>query len=358
MIKIYNRLDMMEIEEIRKLYGQNAIFLHYTGSIYGIGAYADSVEALMKLEKLKNYHVEVIENKSYIVLFDSHENAFKSIEIGNLRRLAYQYWPGNLTVVGPKRTAKYNHVTVNKGLGVRVAESPFLRKFIQLTGKPIISSSVNKSGEPPITDIEVLKNLDWFDFGILDDSIKNLKAEVSSIVGIQKGKLKVYREGSISEEELMQSYQSPLITFVCTGNICRSPMAEYYFRFRVKELGENFRAGSAGLYQSGVNISENSVKCLAGLGIESSEHLSTQVNSAVVRKSFLILTMTESHKVELVNQFPNSEHKIYTLGEFSQCGGDIADPYQSSFQVYKESFERIKNCIEGALIRLESFRKA
>jgi len=160
------------------------------------------------------------------------------------------------------------------------------------------------------------------------------------------------REGGIKFAELEHAWQKPPIRFVCTANICRSPMAEYYLRRKIAELKLDYEVRSAGFLMSGVPISRNSYDVLQENGIEAAEHLSTQLSEDVVRKSWLILTMTQSHKLRLIEHFPNAKNKTFTLSEYTGLVGDVADPYGLDIFAYRRTFAEIRERVDRLVEKL------
>lgn len=104
------------------------------------------------------------------------------------------------------------------------------------------------------------------------------------------------------------------ILFVCTGNTCRSPLAEALFRFKNKD--KRFQAKSAGIYASdGMPMSHGSKTALSKRGIKES-HQSKQVTEDLLNWADLVLTMTISHKKNLIQMYPNMVDKVFALKEY------------------------------------------
>ncbi|MBE6365123.1 MAG: low molecular weight protein arginine phosphatase [Lentisphaerae bacterium] len=133
------------------------------------------------------------------------------------------------------------------------------------------------------------------------------------------------------------------VLFICTGNTCRSPLAQYCFE---QLSGGRFRSVSAGLYAfDGEAMSRNSLAVLEENGINAASFRSQSVTFDLVRSSTLILTMCDSHRRELLMRYPQAAEKCALLRHFSG-GGDVPDPFGQSLAVYRETFAEIKSALE------------
>lgn len=338
-MKIYNKWS-------DKLKNHHGIFLHYTGHMFGIGCSAFDSAAIEKINSLK----QRAGNKGFIVLIPEL-NWLEKYQVfipQELRRLLQQYWPGELTMIFPDPNNHFKHVAVDGFVAFRVPTDPFIREFITKFGKPIVSTSINLSSFPPETDLlEITTKFDsWFDFGIIPKNCRIADAVPSTILKYYDDKFELIREGKIKFDEIIRSFQKPRILFVCTANICRSPMAEYYLRKKFQEGNSCFEVKSAGFLEGNCAISENSKAVLAENGIFADNHFSTQLDEDIVRQSWLILTMTEQHKSNLLKKFPNAANKTFTLSEYAGFNQDIDDPYGLDINQYRDTFMKIKTRID------------
>src|SRR4029077_20802247 len=128
------------------------------------------------------------------------------------------------------------------------------------------------------------------------------------------------------------------ILFVCTGNICRSPMAEGLFRQAVKGRND-FRVLSAGGGAvGGVPPSDHAVQALKALGIDISRQRSRILTAELVQQADFIFGMTHSHVDAVTLLYPQSAEKTFLLREFDETladyEADISDPIGGSYDVY------------------------
>ncbi|MBU5310705.1 low molecular weight protein arginine phosphatase [Tissierella carlieri] len=139
-----------------------------------------------------------------------------------------------------------------------------------------------------------------------------------------------------------------IVLFVCTGNTCRSPMAEGILKSIAKEKKLSLEVKSAGISVfDGDNASRNSIEAMKKIGIDISKHKARQLHRDLVDEADLILTMSKPHKEIIISNFPSAKDKIFALLEYVyKIDKDIADPYGGNLLLYEHIREEIYKAIK------------
>jgi tRNA threonylcarbamoyl adenosine modification protein (Sua5/YciO/YrdC/YwlC family) len=347
-LKLYQNVSPGEIQSlIRKLWFPEATFLHYTGNMFGIGCSAFYKEIVDKIDMLKQRPFK----KGYIILIPDISWLEKlQIKLTLFEtKLIEQYWPGNVTFILHCEDERITHIIKHGKIAIRVPYQPMLQELIATVGEPVVSTSVNKAGMPFMTDINEIKKKvsKWFDLGFIPSKRDMAKeTEPSTVIEFHGHQLKCHREGTVPFYEIKESYEHPRILFTCTGNICRSPIAEFIARTSFTELEMPYQVASAGMINTGVPISKYSLQVLMENKINASEHFSRIISKGHLSSSWLILTMEVQQMVFLRNLYPQYAYKIFSLNEFTGYEGDIEDPYEKEIEDYRLTYDIIKDRID------------
>ena len=148
------------------------------------------------------------------------------------------------------------------------------------------------------------------------------------------------------------------IMFICTGNICRSAMAEWLLKQKIKdEKIEGIEVYSCGIYAQDGDIPTYEAKRVMQeeYGIDISGHRATNIKNAKIKEMDLILCATASHKMAVIEMYPKLKNKVYTMKEYVKYNRkyhdkiDIKDPWGYDIETYRSCVAEIEECVNGIL---------
>lgn len=151
----------------------------------------------------------------------------------------------------------------------------------------------------------------------------------------------------------MSKAASKRVLFVCTGNICRSPVAELLFNARAKEAGLPWTAASAGIAaEVGLGVSSGSRRLLDARGLDYSGHRARQVTDAMMRDADVVYALDAGHRSALKRHFPEHAGKVRLLREDAGFPGEsVEDPWGNDEAVYKAVDAQIDEAVTAIIKR-------
>jgi tRNA threonylcarbamoyl adenosine modification protein (Sua5/YciO/YrdC/YwlC family) len=261
----------------------------------------------------------------------------------NLYKLIDKYWPGPLTVIVPSKSD-------DETVGIRMPDHTIALKLVEESGCTIAAPSANLEGKKAPTNVrEALEDLDGqvdlaIDGGPVDFGIS------STIVDFTKPKPTVIREGVITQPDVDRAINKKSILFVCTGNSCRSVMAEYLLKAKLigRDDVEVLSAGTSVYFRS--PASHETLAVLREQGINAAPHMARSLGRIMLRKADLIFAMSRAHRMQILDLVPSVEKRVYLLKEFIDSRGhefdlDVPDPIGRSHAEYQECLGTIKEAI-------------
>lgn len=138
------------------------------------------------------------------------------------------------------------------------------------------------------------------------------------------------------------------IVFLCTGNTCRSPMAEGFFRALGGEEKTGLQAASAGIFTAdGLPASEHAVTAAAELGADLTAHRSRMLTREIVESAKYLVCMTGAQYDRVLECFPQAEDKLFTL-----AGEDVSDPFGGNLETYRKCAAQLRDGVANIIKRL------
>lgn len=330
------------------------ILLFPTDTVPGIGCFL-SHDCVVKLRTIKRRPAD----KPFpLLLSDAKDIKTWVEEIPPVYEKLKDLLPGGITLIFKGNKNLPEGVLSREGkAGIRIPNHKKLRNFIRKNKIPLIATSANISGK------YTPKNLKEVDFAV--DRIINGESgsgKQSTVLDISNDSLVLYRKGVISiiEIENIAGQEVKLgknldfnVLFVCSANLCRSPMAEIHLKYLTRDL-KKVNVRSAGIAaMTGTEIYEVAEEVLKENNLRT-EHTSRLLTKPVLEWADLILVMEDMHKNYITFLSPENKNKIAFLRNFNTKKEQhiITDPAGKDTEACRKTFELIKEAnkrLEGYL---------
>ncbi len=328
-----------------------------TDTVYTIAASALSVPGLAALEKLHATHG----GYPYLALKAAGEALDYAPEMSELgRKLLRRSWPGPIILAFDRPgcladqlpAAARKLTTSSGGLAMRVVPHAILASALKLSPSPLVLLGEGAADWKLAAELDLVAG-DQLDLLIRQDPCRY--AQSSSVVNITGPEWNMVHEGVVTERTVSR-LAGQMFLFVCTGNTCRSPMAEGLFRKMLANhihcgeedlMDRGYLVASAGLAAaSGAPASPESLELLEKRGIDLREHASQPISPRLLQQADAVYTMTRQHREMILREFPDLAPRVHLL---TRDGSDVLDPIGFGFEEYEKCADQIERNLRAIL---------
>lgn len=284
------------------------------------------------------------------------------------RKLIRRFWPGPVTLLfddprdeglAGSLPAATRHELVREGcLAVRVPGHELTWNVLRLLPAPLLATGEARvSPTRYLTAVDLAKAVDD-EVGVVVDAGPARYDQPTSLVRVGREKWEVVHEG-VASKRTLNRLSGNMYLFVCTGNTCRSPMAEGLFRKLLADrlkcseddlVDRGYMVASAGVAAGpGSPPSPEAVEILADRGADLRGHESQPVTAQLLSQADQIFTMTRSHRDLLVREFPETAPRVRLL---ARDGSDIIDPIGAGMEEYRRCADQIEKYLQELVAEL------
>jgi L-threonylcarbamoyladenylate synthase len=303
-----------------------------TDTVYGLLARKDFPEAVKKIYELKGRSDEKPLVRM-VASLDPEDALLKTLP-ERAWRVLQALCPGALTVAGQSRDS------------LRYPQHEDLCELLTACGGEVLCTSANLSGEKDAIELSDVPKKIRAGVQALHDAGACPGGEASTVIRFSENDFEVLREGPI-KENLLRYLWCYRLAFVCTGNTCRSPMAEAMARdllaktYKTENLIQSgVFVESAGIHASaGAAASGHSLEVMKSMGLDISEHVSGHIGHFMLYPPDKVYGMTASHVQALKRMNLNSEL-------LSLSGEDVKDPFGGALSEYQACADQMKELID------------
>jgi len=356
------------VHQAREVLTSGGLLVFPTETVYGIAASAASQKGFESLQAFKG------RGHPFTIHLPNPDAAGRYIDLSDpvLRRLVHKVFPGPITLVVDADQPQIDRLQKESGLepqainrlyhqktvGLRCPDSPIGQAVLGAIEAPVVASSANRPGQaPPHTAEDAARCVGDAAEMIADGGPCRL-AKPSTIVRVFKEdgrfQVNIIRQGAY-DERLIKKLMQWTAVFVCSGNTCRSPMAEgiakqalaQQYGVSVDQLGSvGAQALSAGIFAfQGMPATPEAIDVMNTMGIDLTRHYSQPLSPELIHQADVLYCMTPVHRSAVIHMSPTAEDKIQMLVP----DGEVSDPIGSGLSGYQQCAKLIQHQVTQRL---------
>ncbi|MEO6811480.1 MAG: Sua5/YciO/YrdC/YwlC family protein [Isosphaeraceae bacterium] len=325
-----------------------------TETSYTLAATALNADAVARLQRIKGRDAST---SFALALRSSDEVADWVPDLATpAKRLIRRVWPGPVTFVCSGGVSKglasrlpatvKDVVTPAESIGLRSPDHKVVREILRLVPAPLVITSARRGSDRAANVADHLRDLPDLDM-VLDDGPTH-PGMPSTIIQAGPEGWRIARPGAVDAETLTRM-AGTIILFICTGNTCRSPMAEALCKARLADrLGcaiedleaRGFVVISAGLGAiEGQPAATHAAEVVRTRGGSLRSHASRRITPELVHHADAIITMTRDHRDALLAHAPEAADRVRLL---DPLGDDVDDPIGADRATYLRTADAIE----------------
>lgn len=353
------------VHKVVEVLSQGGLVAVPTESSYALAASSLKSDAVEKLKKVVSSSGNADRPKVSLAVKSVAEAEDYIEGFGKIAsRLAHRIWPGPMSMVVENSKASSNTlssalpkttldaVSWEEGTHLWVPSHLFLQEVQRLSAAPLVLGTLEQKEEQSSFSFSDFVTQLNGEIDLSVDAETTRYQQHPTIVSAGEDDWKLIQKGVVTET-VIRRLAGEVVLFVCTGNTCRSPMAEALFRKMLSDrlgcttdelMDKGFIVCSAGISAAdGLPASEEAVELLRNQKVELSSHESSQLTGDLLDQSDKIYTMTQGHLQVILSQRPDVADRAQLL---SPEGKDISDPIGGGMRFYKECAKEIQDALE------------